>query len=48
MLFFFIKISRFKNNIETKIKTYFIKWCNVVLKQIQKQQGFNDFIDKFQ
>jgi len=32
----FINIFRFQNNTETKIKSYFIKWCNVVLKQIKK------------
>jgi len=33
----FINIFRFQNNTETKIKSYFIKWCNVVLKQIKKK-----------
>lgn len=32
----FINIFRFQNNAETKIKSYFIKWCNIVLKQIKK------------
>ena len=32
----FINIFRFQNNTKTKIKSYFIKWCNVVLKQIKK------------
>ena len=33
----FINIFRFQNNTETKIKSYFIKWCNVVQKQIKKK-----------
>jgi uncharacterized protein YifN (PemK superfamily) len=35
----FINIFRFQNNTETKIKSYFIKWCNVVLKQIKKNNN---------